>query len=175
MTSRAVRFQIMAAVAWSAALIPGALVLPIANTQRSASQLRAGLHDWSSLTQSSGPGILWIPIVTLALALVVAYLLERQARSNGLGPSRVASGIGAIVAAGALVGTVTFLIGVFLVPSAVLILLASGEARHNARSSVPRAQISSGLTSACGHKNDALARYCTSCGEFLMGSDRSTT
>jgi hypothetical protein len=174
MTSRTVRLQVVAAIAWSAALIPGALFLPIANTQRSAAQLRAGDHPWISLTQSSGTGILWIPCVTLLLTLMAAYLLERQVHSDGLGPSRLASGIGAIVALGAITGTVTFLIGVFLAPTAVLILLASGETRHLASASSSPGNNSSARVCACGQTSDAAARYCPSCGEPLRGSERST-
>lgn len=176
MTDRTARFQAMAAVAWSAALIPAALFLPIADPQRTASQLRnTSVGRWISLTQNSGPGILWIPIVTLVLALLAGYLVTRQAHSDRLGSSRVATGLGVIVLLGAVAGTVTFLIGIFLVPTAVLILLASGESRYNART---RSTLSTERTSrkcACGRENDAPARYCTSCGEPLIGSDRSTT
>jgi hypothetical protein len=175
MTSRTVRSQMIAAVAWSAALIPAALFLPIADPQRTTSQLRnASVRRWISLTQNSGPGILWIPIATLVLALLAAYFLARQTHDDGLGPSRVAMGLGVIVLLGAIAGTVTFLIGVFLVPTAVLILLASGESRHDAmtRSTSPSQRASK---PECGHVNNAAARYCSSCGEALTRSDRSAT
>lgn len=175
MTSRTVRLQVIAAIVWSAALIPGALFLPIANVQRSAAQLRAGAHSWISLTQSNGPGLLWIPSLTLLLTLVVAYLLERQVHSGGLLPSRLASGIGAIVVLGAIAGTVTFLIGIFLAPTAVLILLASSEARHLASESATRRDGPLGQACVCGQKSDAAALYCPSCGKPLLRSDRSTT
>jgi hypothetical protein len=148
MSNRTVRLQVTAAIAWSAALIPGALFLPIANPQMSASQLRVqGGHHWISLTQNSGPGILWIPILTLVLALGVALLLAHQSTSIGLGSSRLATGIGVIVVVGAAVGTVTFLVGIFLLPAGVLILLASGEARHVAKSgAAPLTQSPTGST-----------------------------
>jgi hypothetical protein len=128
-----------------------------------------------SLTQSNGPGILWIPILTLLLTLVVAYLLGLQAHSDGVGPSRLATGIGAIVVLGTIAGTVTFLIGIFLAPTAVLILLASGEARHAASESARRTPTEARQVCACGQENQPAAHYCPSCGEPVIGSDRSTT
>jgi hypothetical protein len=118
---------------------------------------------------------LWIPSLTLLFTLAAAYLLERQAHSDRLGPSRLASGIGAIVALGAIVGTVTFLIGIFLAPTAVLILLASGEARHLAKELALQPDAPAGQVCACGQRSDGRALYCPSCGEPFQGSERSTT
>jgi hypothetical protein len=169
MTDRTARFQVTAAVAWSAALIPAALFLPIANQQSTS------VRRWMTLTQNSGPGILWIPILTLVAALLAAYLVVRQAHNDGLGSSRVATGLGVLVLLGAVAGTVTFLIGIFLVPTAVLILLASGDSRYNARTRTTLSTQETSSKCACGRENDASARYCTSCGEPLVGRDRSTT
>lgn len=177
MIDRTVRLQVTAAVAWSGALIPAALLLPIANPQRSASQLRSqSVQRWISLTQNNGLGILWIPIVALVLALTVAYLLGRQYRSDRLGSSLVATAVGVVVLLGAITGAVTFLIGVALAPTAILILLASSGSRRDARlRSTWRSQVAAEATCACGRENETSARYCPSCGEPGRRSDRSTT
>jgi tetrahydromethanopterin S-methyltransferase subunit G len=165
MTDRSAWKPVLAAIAWSVALIPGALFLPIEDPQSYAYQLHGTtVNRWISLVHGNGAGILWIPIVTLVLTLLAAYFLALQQRRNSRVPSRVATGIGVVILVGAVVGTVTFLVGIFLAPAGVLILVASEHSRD--RQSLRRGT----MHCRSGHANEASSRYCASCGEPLRGS-----
>jgi hypothetical protein len=160
MTSRGVRIPLIVAIAWSAALIPAALYLPIEDPQNFAYQLHGKtIYQWISLTRDNGAGILWIPIVTLALVLVAAFFLVLQTRSGSRVTSRVATGVGVVILIGAIAGTITFLIGIFLAPSAVLVIVASATSRHG------QALSRNTLECRCGYEGDASSQFCGSCGE----------
>jgi hypothetical protein len=165
MTNRSVRIPLLVAIAWSVALIPGAQFLPIEDPESAAYQFHGEtINRWISLAQGNGTGILWIPITTLVLTLVAAYFLILQTRSNSRVPSRVATGIGVVILLGAVAGTVTFLVGIFLAPAGVLVLLASEHSRESQSLRRGIAQCS------CGRVSEASSRYCASCGEPLRGS-----
>jgi hypothetical protein len=167
MTNRGVWRPLVSSVAWSAALIPGALLVPIEDPQGFAYEVHGKTIDqWISLTRGNGNGILWIPIVSLVLVLVAAYLLAYQSRGTSPVPWRVATGIGLVILSGALVGTVTFLVGAFLAPAAALDLVASGRSRH------PQSLRRGSVQCCCGRENSASSRFCASCGEVVGGRTR---
>jgi hypothetical protein len=162
MTSRGVRNPLIVAIAWSAALIPAALYLPIEDPQNFAYQLHGKtIYQWISLTRDNGAGILWIPIVTLALVLVAALFLVLQTRGGSRVTSRVATGVGMVILLGAIAGTITFLVGFFLAPAAVLVIVASESSRHD------QALSRNAVQCRCGHEGDASSHFCGSCGRPL--------
>jgi hypothetical protein len=160
--NRSTRNLLIAAIAWSTALIPGALFLPIGDPESLAYQVHGEtVNRWVSLTRINGTGILWIPIVTLILILIAAYCLALQVRSNGQAPSLAAIGIGAVIVSGAVVGTLTFLVGIFLAPAAVFVLFATEHSRNAWRLRRDTTQC------RCGWVGDATAQFCPACGEPL--------
>jgi hypothetical protein len=163
--NRSVRNLLVAAISWSAALIPGALFLPIGDPENLAYQFHGEtVNLWVSLTRINGTGILWIPIVTLILTLIAAYCLALQVRSNSQAPSLAAIGIGAVILVGAVVGTVTFLIGIFLAPGAIFLLFATEHSRDAWRLRRDTTQC------RCGWVGDVSSRFCPACGESLEGT-----
>lgn len=160
-----VRIPLAVAVAWSVALIPGALFLPLEDPERLAYQVDGNtVNRMVSLVQANGARILWIPVATLALTLVAACVMALRTRHDSRVPSRVAAVIGVVILLGAVVVTVTFLVGIILAPAGVLVLVASEHSRtaQSLRGSAEQCP--------CGRKCDASSRYCPWCGEPLRGS-----
>src|ERR1700677_4032555 len=157
--NRKVRRPLNGALVWAAALIPGALFVPIGDPESLTYQFHGEtVNRWVSLTRINGTGILWIPILTFVLTFTVAYCLALQARRNNRVPSLIATGIGAVILLGAVVGTVTFLVGIFLAPAAAFILFASDNSRGawKLRRDTTHCR--------CGWAGDATARFCPTCG-----------
>ncbi len=169
--ARSVWIPLVAAIVWSVALLPGALLLPIEDPVNVASQSpgRAG-YPWLSLTQANGVGILWIPITALVLVLVASYLVMLGDRRNARVPSGIAKVLAVLILVGAVAGAVTFVLGVFLAPAGVLILVAANNLRvEEGARRAPRPYNGGVGQPRChsGHLNDPSSRYCSSCGELL--------
>ena len=91
---------------------------------------RAGAQPRDSIYHLHGAIVLLPAAAPLLAAVLVAVLLRaRTARGWALGAAWALSGA---VALAAIVGTVTFLIGVFVLPTGVLLLVATSQS-HTAR------------------------------------------
>ncbi len=111
---------VLAATAWSMLLLGLALTLPIETVQSD----HAGLQPRETLVAVNGLRVLLFVAVPLAVTLLVGLLLL-LARRTGWRPVRaLAWGLASLLLAGAVVGFLTFLIGIFVVPGAGLLVAA---------------------------------------------------
>jgi cation transporter-like permease len=118
----AARNALVAATAWAVALVPAALWLPVATVTTD----RPGPQPMQSLVAHIGAGGLLLAAVPLAVSVLVGACL-RRGRANPNGPAiPFAWAAAGTLAVAALVGTVTILIGVYVLPTPVLLLAACG-------------------------------------------------
>jgi hypothetical protein len=113
---RSVWLPLLGAIAWAALLLPGALYLPIGFQQYTGTR--------STLVQLNGHGILLLVAVPLVLSCLAGTSLLVHAKTGWPVARVVAWNFTGAVLAGAALGTVTFLIGIFVVPAGALLVVA---------------------------------------------------
>ena len=121
---------VLAAVAWSLGLLVLADTLPVEIDQTYA---RPGPQPRYSLVHINGASVLWIVAIPLLASLAVAALLLLDARRRSPASRRLATAVAGAVTIAGFVGTVTILIGVFILPTGVLLLAASLSVRAQSR------------------------------------------
>ena len=127
---RSVWLPLLGAVTWAALLLPGAIYLPIGTQEPTASNPHLTSTGKVSLVHINGHGILIVVTIPLVLSLLAGISLVLQARTDRqlfLWAAWVLTGA---VLAGAVLGTVTFLIGIFVIPVGVLLAVASANVHH---------------------------------------------
>jgi hypothetical protein len=168
---RNVWLPLVGAISWAALLLPAALYLPIENPQSFSYQVDGhAVSRWVSLARGNGDRILIVVAIPLILTLVAAGLLMLQVRSKRRIFGRGAWCVGLLILAGAFVGTVTFLIGIFIVPGGVFLLISYTNLRRDQAlfsSSTSSSTSTQSSIRECGHLNPLSARYCAICGEKL--------
>jgi hypothetical protein len=166
---RNVWLPLVGAISWAAILLPAALYLPIENPQSYSYEVDGHtVSRWVSLAQGNGDRILLVVAIPLILTLVAACLLMLQARSKRRIFGRAAWCAGLLILAGAFVGTVTFLIGIFVVPGGVFLLISCTNLRRDQALSTASTSFPESTQSPrreCGHLNPLSSTYFAICGE----------
>jgi hypothetical protein len=123
---------LVAAVGWAALLLPAALYIPIENPQRFSYQVDGHtVNRWVSLVRDNGDQILLVVAIPLILSLIATCFLTLQSRSKGRVFGWIARCLGVLLLAGAFVGTATFLVGIFVVPGGVFLLVSCTNSHRN--------------------------------------------
>jgi hypothetical protein len=117
------------ALASGVAVIVLALLLPI----QSVDDGRAGTQPMSSLYQVNGPLVLLPAAAPLAVAVLVSLLLYAGRHGDRRWTLPVAWTLSGVLLCAAVVGFVTFLIGVFVIPTGALLLAATQLAQSTRR------------------------------------------
>lgn len=106
-----------------------AFVLPIVTGDDG----RPGVQPRYSLYAAEGPAVLFPAAAPLLVAVLVTAVLHagRHGTHRWALPTAWVLSLGLLCAAG--VGFVTFLIGIYVVPTAVLLVLATGQAHNTSR------------------------------------------
>lgn len=172
MRVRVIWVPLVASILWSALLIPGAIFLPIGDPANLAYQLNGRtVNRYVSLIRINGTGILWLVAVPLLCVLVATCFMMLQARLNSPVFGWLALSLAVLILIGAFVGTITFLVGIWVAPSGILLLFSVNNLR---RQLVPRLEMPITVSDpavpigACGHRNALSANFCTSCGERIL-------
>jgi peptidoglycan/LPS O-acetylase OafA/YrhL len=132
MMTRNVSLPLVAAICWAALLLPASLYIPIENPQNLSYQVHGQtVSRWVSLVRGNGDWILLIVAIPLVLSLVAAVLLILQARSKQRILAGAAWCLGFLILAGAFVGTVTFLVGIFVVPVGIFLIISCTNLRRD--------------------------------------------
>jgi hypothetical protein len=168
---RIVWLPLVGAISWAALLLPASLYIPIENPQNLSYQVHGHtVSRWVSLVRANGDRILLVVAIPLILTLVAGCLLILQSRSKRRIFGRAAWCLGLLILAGAFVGTVTFLVGILVVPGGVFLLIACTNLRRDRSSNSPPTSSSEPTRNSieeCGHPNPLSANYCATCGEEL--------
>lgn len=115
------------ACAWSAFVIALAIVLPIHTVDSG----RAGVAPRHSLVRDYGYAVLWrasVPLVVCVVILVLLVLARREPSMAARSARRLAWVLAVLLAVGAFIGTITFLIGIFVLPAGALAVAACATA-----------------------------------------------
>ncbi|HEY2214284.1 MAG TPA: hypothetical protein VGH31_04445 [Acidimicrobiales bacterium] len=115
---------LLGAIAWAALLLPGALYLPIGFQQYTGTDPNHTSTVRSTLVQLNGHGILLLVAVPLVLSCLTAASLLLHGKTGWPVTRVVAWNFTGAVLAGAALDTVTFLIGIFVVPAGGLLVVA---------------------------------------------------
>jgi hypothetical protein len=118
---QAIRWLTGLAVGWGALLLVLAVLLPV----ETVASDRAGRQPMRSLTAVHGYRVLALVCVPLVIAVIVAALL----RSDAAGATALAWLLSSLLALGAVAGTVTFLIGSYVLPMAIFVVVACARVR----------------------------------------------
>jgi hypothetical protein len=113
----------MAATGWSALVVIGAAWLPIETVDTG----RPGVQPRYTLVHQHGYGVLLPASIPLLTCLIVALLLSHRPGRIELGCAWVLS---SALTLAAIAGTVTFLIGIFVLPPGALLMAATALARQ---------------------------------------------
>lgn len=128
---RNVWIPLVAAIVWAALLLPASLYLPIENPQAFSHQVDGQtVERWVSLARGNGNGILLIVVIPLVLSIVAGCLLLLQVGSQGRIFWWTAWCLGVLILAGAFVGTITFLVGIFVAPVGACLLVSCANLRQ---------------------------------------------
>jgi hypothetical protein len=129
MTTRPLQGLLLAtaAIGWSVLVIAAAAWLPIETVITG----RAGVQPRYSLVHQHGYGVLLPASVPLLSCLIVAVLVSGRPNRIELGCAWALSGA---LTLAAIAGTVTFLIGLFVLPAGALLLAATAVTRQTTRS-----------------------------------------
>ncbi len=115
---------LLGAITWAALLLPGALYLPIGFQQYMGTDPNVTQPVRATLVQINGHGILLLVALPLLLSCLAAASLLIHAKTGRTLALVVAWNLTGAVLAGAALGTVTFLIGIFVVPAGALLVVA---------------------------------------------------
>ena len=113
------------AVAWGVLLTLLAIWLPVYTVNSN----HAGLQPRHSLVRVFGYRVLLLAAVPFVISVVVALLLRLRVATQRRWPAIVASALAWAILVAAIVGSVTFLIGIYVLPVGVLLCLATSSAR----------------------------------------------
>jgi hypothetical protein len=139
MMRRNIWIPLVAAIGWAALLLPAALYLPIEDPQNFSHQVDGHtVERWVSLTTGNGKGILFVVAIPLILSVAAGSLLLIQAGSNGRICWWISRCLAVLILAGAFVGTITFLVGIFVAPVGACLLVSCANLRQIQLSSAPR-------------------------------------
>jgi hypothetical protein len=87
---------------------------------------RAGVQPMRSLVAADGDGVLWVAAIPLLIAMIVGYLHRVRPDARwALTAEWILSG--ALLLA-SLAGFVTIIIGIYVLPAAALLVIATGQA-----------------------------------------------
>jgi hypothetical protein len=111
-----------AAIGWSVLVVIGTAWLPIETVDTG----RPGVQPRYSLVHQHGYGVLLPAGIPLLTCLIVALLLSRRPNRTELSCAWLLS---SALTLAAIAGTVTFLIGVFVLPAGALLMAAAAVAR----------------------------------------------
>jgi len=124
---RNVWIPLVAAIVWAALLLPASLYLPIENPQAFSHQVDGQtVERWVSLARGNGNGILLIVVIPLVLSILLLLQVGPQGRIFWW----TAWCLGVLILAGAFVGTVTFLVGIFVAPVGACLLVSCANLRQ---------------------------------------------
>ena len=143
---RSTTLLVGAAVAWSLLLLVLAVALPVVTPQSppafasSAPSSAAAASAPAATTvlaavprvtllADDGSGVLLLVALPSLLSLLVGLLLWLRVSRGSRAASGAAWGLAGVVTAAAVVGFVTFLIGIFVLPVGVLLLVACEQSR----------------------------------------------
>lgn len=167
---RRVWIPLIEGILWSVLLLPTALFLPIEDPQSFAYQLHGKtVYRWVSLVRANGVSILWVVTIPLVISLMVACLVILQYNFGWKIAGWAAQVMAIVLLIGAFVGTITFLVGIFIVPAGVLLLVTSNNLRRIQLSQGPLSRLKYHKVSAskCSHVNERTAKFCGTCGNRL--------
>lgn len=143
---------LVGAIVWSSLLLPGAIYVPLGQPAEASFGPSGTPTSRVPLVQLNGHGILIVVAIPLVLSLLAGLSLMVHAGTDWQPARWAAWTFTGCVLAGAALGTVTFLIGIFVVPAGVLLVVACANAstsqrtRHTGRSAhghLPRVASSS--------------------------------
>lgn len=118
---RTAGWLVLGAVTWSLGLLVLACTLPV---EIDEAYTKPGLQPRYSLVHINGASVLWIVAIPLIASLSVGVLLRLSARGRGPSSWRLATAVAAALTIAGLVGTVTILIGAFILPAGALLFAA---------------------------------------------------
>jgi hypothetical protein len=113
------------AVAWSVLLILLAIWRPVYTVNSN----HAGPQPMHSLVRVFGYRVLLLAAIPFVISVVVALLLQLRVATQRRWPAVVASTLAWAMLVAAIVGSVTILIGIYVLPVGVLLSLATTNAR----------------------------------------------
>jgi hypothetical protein len=120
--NKSVRVLVGVATAWAALLFPAAFLVPFGYVQGpNGTETERGMVP---LVQVLGHGILVLVAIPLVVALLVTGLLVLRERTSSRTAEVSAWALSIGLAAAAVLGTVTFLIGMYVLPVAGLLIAA---------------------------------------------------
>jgi len=118
------------AVAWGLLLIPAAIAVPAYTPNSSAGtynpQTQLITYPRITLFKEFGYPMLFVAAIPLVLAILIGLLIETSLRRGTVDPLLAAWVLSALLLIGGVIGLLTILIGVALVPVGVLLLAACG-------------------------------------------------
>jgi hypothetical protein len=118
------------ATAWSALLIPLAFLLPVESAPYSSlDPNKYQLGAMESLVTVNGPRILLVVVIPLIGSLISIGLLIMREQFRWALPGWLAWIVSIGLLAAGVLGTVTFLIGVYVLPSGALLVACCGSLR----------------------------------------------
>lgn len=118
-----------AAALWGLVLVGLGIALPVYTVNSD----HGDLQPRHSLVRVYGYAVLWPVAIPFLVCLAVLALLQVGLRRRSLTLGRVALTIAAVLAVGALVGFVTFIIGMYVFPSAIFLVGACLAYRNDLR------------------------------------------
>ncbi len=130
------------AMAWSALLVPLAYLLPVESAPATESPPAAAMgagntmgtgNAMESLVHASGPRVMYVVVAPLAVCMVVTALLAARMDLGWPVAGGLAWALSVALLTAALVGTVTFLVGAYVVPTGVLLVVTCGSLRARRR------------------------------------------
>jgi hypothetical protein len=130
---RSAWLSLLGAIVWASLLLPGAIYLPIGQP----AEVWFGPSGTSTsrvpLVQLNGHGILIVVAIPLVLSLLAGLSLIVHARTVWQPARWAAWTVTGGVFAGAALGTVTFLIGIFVLPVGLLLAVACANVSPSER------------------------------------------
>jgi hypothetical protein len=135
--TQTLKWLIVGAIAWSVLLIPLAVVLPVESSDSIYSQVGGWYyHQKVPLVRLHGYRVLLLVAVPLAISLLVSISLAVRWSKDWRLLRLVAWLLSLALFAAGLVGAVTILIGVFVLPAGGLLLFACAQVGKLSRSVV---------------------------------------
>lgn len=117
------RILLFGAIGWAATLLPLALVLPVESPPYRPSGGGAAAGDaMESLVRVQGIRILLVVMIPLAVSLAVGVLLAVEVKRGWAVAGWSAWGLAVGLTAVAVLGTVTFLIGIYVLPTGITLV-----------------------------------------------------
>jgi hypothetical protein len=119
--------MIAAAIAWGAVILILAVIAPIESVDTG----RAGVQPMRSLVAVQGYDVLPVAAIPLVIAIVVGILLMTMPHARWA--ATIAWILSGALLLASLAGAVTFLIGIYVLPTCVLLIAALSQATSGRR------------------------------------------